>query len=86
MTVIAITQAHHNLFSIVKCVFQTNERTVISRKGENVAAIIGTEDMKFLYKLDELEDQILAEMADEAMDETGENISFEDMKKQFGRA
>lgn len=85
MTAIAITQVHHNLFGIIKHASQTNERTVISQKGKNVAAIIGPEDMNFLYKLDELEDQVLAEMADESMGEPGENISFEDMKKHFAR-
>jgi prevent-host-death family protein len=83
MTAIAITQAHHNLLSIVNRVFQTNERIIISQKGKNIAAIIGPEDIQSLKNLDELEDQILIEMADEAMKEPGENISLKEMKKMF---
>ncbi len=86
MTAIAITQAHNNLFSIVNRVFQTNERIIISQKGKNVAAIIGPEDIQFLKNIDVLEDRMLNEIADEAMEEPGENISFKEMKKQFGRS
>jgi len=85
MTAIAIKQAHNNLFSIVNRVFQTNERIIISQKGKNVAAIIGPEEIQFLKNLDELEDQILTEIADVAMEEPGENITFKEMKKKFGR-
>jgi len=86
MTAIAVTQAHNNLFNIVNHVFQTNERIIISQKGKNVAAIIGPEDIQFLKNLDELEDRILTEIADVAMEEQGENISFEEMKEKFGRS
>ncbi len=86
MTAIAVKQAHNNLFSIVKRVFQTNERIIISQKGKNVAAIIGPEDIQFLKNLDEIENRILTKIADEAMEEPGENISFEEMKKKFGRS
>jgi len=86
MTAIAITQAHNNLFSIVNRVFQTNERIIISQKGKNVAAIIGLEDIQFLKNMDVLEDRMLTEIADEAMEEPGENISFKEMIKQFGRS
>jgi len=43
------------------------------------------EDLEFLNNLDEAEDRVLAEMADDAMKEPGENISLQDMKKHFGR-
>ncbi len=85
MSVIAITQVNNDLFSIVNHVFQTNERVVISQKGEDVAAIIGPEDIQFLKSFDELEDRVFTEMADEAMQEPGENISLQKMKNQFGR-
>ena len=86
MAVIAITKAHHNLFRIIKRVFQTNERTVISRKGEKVAAIIGPDDMNLLDQIDELEDKALADIAAESMEDPGENITFENLKKQFNRS
>jgi len=56
-----------------------------SLQGKNVAAVIGMEDFEVLKSLEEAEDMVLAEMADEAMKEPGENISLEEMKKHFGR-
>ena len=85
MSTIAITKAQNNLFSIVERAFQNNHRTVISKKGKKMAAIIGPEDFNFLKHCEALEDKILAEIADESLKEDVKNISFEDMKKIFGR-
>jgi len=85
MTTIAITQARNDFSNIVNRAFNINERTIIAKKGKNVAAIIGMEDLEFLKNLEAAEDMVLAEMADEAMKEAGENISLEEMKKNFGR-
>ncbi|TGN99803.1 hypothetical protein PN36_33370 [Candidatus Thiomargarita nelsonii] len=38
-----------------------------------------------LKNLETAEELVLAEMANEAMKEAGENISLEEMKKNFGR-
>ena len=84
MNAIAITQARNDLYNIVNRAF-CNERTIIAKKGKNVAAVIGMEDLDFLENLEEAEDRVLAEMADEAMKEPGENISLQEMKKLFGR-
>jgi hypothetical protein len=43
------------------------------------------EDFELLKSLEEAEDMVLAEMADEVMKEPGENISLQEMKKLFGR-
>jgi prevent-host-death family protein len=85
MNAIAITQARNDLSDIVNRAFCINERTIIAKKGKNVAAVIGMEDFELLKSLEEAEDMVLAEMADEAMKEPGENISLEEMKKHFGR-
>jgi len=85
MNAIAITEARNDLYNIVNRAFSINERTIIAKKGKNVAAVIGLEDLEFLNNLDEAEDRVLAEMADEAMKEPGENISLQNMKKHFGR-
>jgi len=85
MNAIAITQARNDLSNIVNRAFCLNERTIIAKKGKNVAAVIGMEDLDFLENLEEAEDRVLAEMADEAMKEPGENISLQEMKKLFGR-
>ncbi len=50
-----------------------------------MGAVISMEDFELLQNMDEIEDMILAEIADEAMEEPGENISLEEMKKHFGR-
>ncbi len=55
------------------------------KKGKNVAAVISMEDFELLQNMDDIEDMMLAEIADEAMEEPGENISLDDMKKHFGR-
>ncbi len=85
MNAIAITQVRNDLSDIVNRAFCINERTIIAKKGKNVAAVIGMEDFELLKNLEEAEDMVLAEMADEAMKEPGENISLEEMKKHFGR-
>jgi len=85
MNAIAITQVRNDLSDIVNRAFCINERTIIAKKGKNVAAVIGMEDFELLKSLEEAEDMVLAEMADEAMKEPGENISLEEMKKHFGR-
>ncbi len=85
MNAIAITQVRNDLSDIVNRAFCINERTIIAKKGKNVAAVISMEDLEFLKNLEEAEDMVLAEMADEAMKEPGENISLKEMKKHFGR-
>ncbi len=85
MNTIAITQVRNDLYNIVNRAFCINERTIIAKKGKNVAAVIGMEDLNFLENIEEAEDMVLAEMADEAMKESGENISLQEMKKHFGR-
>jgi prevent-host-death family protein len=85
MTAIAITQARNDFSNIVNRAFCGNERTIIAKKGKNIAAVVGMEDLEFLKNMEEAEDMMLAEMADEAMKEPGENISLEEMKKHFGR-
>ena len=85
MNTVTITQARNELSNVVNRAFFVNERTIIARKGENVRAVISVEDFELLQNMDEIEDMMLAEMADEAMEESGENISLEEMKKHFGR-
>ncbi|HIE01265.1 MAG TPA: type II toxin-antitoxin system Phd/YefM family antitoxin [Thiotrichaceae bacterium] len=85
MKAIAITEARNDLYNIVNRAFSINERTIIAKKGKNIATVIGLEDFEFLNHLDEAEDRVLAEMADEAMKKAGENISLQEMKKHFGR-
>ncbi len=76
----SITQVRNNLSNIVNRAFNINERTIIAKKGKNIAAIISIEDLRTLEKLEKAEDMVLAEMADEAMQEQGENISLAEMK------
>jgi PHD/YefM family antitoxin component YafN of YafNO toxin-antitoxin module len=85
MNTIAITQVRNDLYNIVNRTFCINERTIIAKKGKNVAAVIGMEYLDFLENMEKAEDMVLAEMADEAMKESGENISLQEMKKHFGR-
>ena len=42
------------------------------------------EELELLEKSEKAEDMILAEMADEAMQKQGKNISLTEMKKYFG--
>jgi len=85
MAAITMTQAHTDFSNLIARAFDSNERTIIAKKGKNVAAIIGIQDLEYLENLSVAEDRVLAEMAEEAMKEPGENISLEEMKKQFGR-
>ncbi len=85
MGAMTITQAHTDFSNLIDRAFHTNERTIIAKKWKNIAAIIGMEDFEYLENISIAEYRVLAEMADEAMTEPGENISLEEMKKHFGR-
>jgi len=49
MGAMTITQAHTDFSNIIVRAFHTNERTIIAKKGKNVAVIIGMEDFEYLY-------------------------------------
>lgn len=62
-----------------------HERTILSRRGKDLAAIISIEDLQLLERLarDEM-DRIDLEDARAALAEPGENISFEQVKNNLG--
>lgn len=57
------------------------ERSILTKNGQPVAALIPLED---LILLQQLEDWLDYQEGIEALDESGENISLEELKREVG--
>jgi prevent-host-death family protein len=57
------------------------ERIILEHRGRPVAALVSVEDLEWF---EELEDQELIRLADEAEAEPGPNIPWEQAKKELG--
>jgi prevent-host-death family protein len=81
MTRLTASQLREDLASAINKVAFGGERILLQRNGKDVAALISIED---LARLRELEDR--ADLIDmkKALDEPGENMPWEDVKKGLG--
>jgi prevent-host-death family protein len=80
-----VAKARSGFSEIVNSAAFGGKRTVISRNGKQVAAVIPIEDLHLLERLTEAEaDRQDIEAARAAMAEPGENISLKDLKKELG--
>jgi len=57
------------------------ERTVVRRRGKDVAAVVPLADLALLERLEE---RALLEAAREAMKEAGPDIPWEQLKRELG--
>lgn len=85
MTRLNITKAREEFPEIVNRAAYGKERTIVSRRGKDLAAVIPIEDLRLLERLarDEMKRQDL-EDARAALAEPGENIPLESVQKDLG--
>ena len=73
--------ARKNFADIVNKVVYGNESIVLTRRGQEVAALISIDELKLLQQI---EDYIDIEDARKALQDPGENISAEEVWEQLG--
>ncbi len=78
---ITTADARKNFADIVNQVAYGTEPVVLTRRGQEIAALISIDELKLLQKI---EDHIDIEDANKALDELGENITAEEFWKQLG--
>ena len=74
-------EARNNFSDLLNKVAFGKERTVLTRRGKELVAVIPIED---LYLLEKIEAQLNIEEARKAIKEPGENESRENAKKDMG--
>ena len=81
MTTVTTAEARKKLAEIVNKVAYGKEPVVLTRRGEEIAALIPMEELELLQLI---EDRIDIEDAKKALSETGENIPAEKFWKELG--
>ncbi|MGM0655991.1 MAG: type II toxin-antitoxin system Phd/YefM family antitoxin [Thermodesulfobacteriota bacterium] len=80
-TKISTADARKNFADIVNKVAYGKETIVMTRRGQDVAALVSIDELELLQQI---EDHIDIEDAKLALSEPGENISAEEVWKQLG--
>ncbi len=78
---ISTADARKNFADIVNKVAYGKESIVLTRRGQEIAALISIEELELLQQI---EDYIDIEDARKALQEPGENIPAEEVWKQLG--
>jgi prevent-host-death family protein len=73
--------ARKNFADIVNTVAYGKEPVVLTRRGQEIAALISIEELQLLQRI---EDHIDIEDAKKALEEPGENISADEFWKELG--
>ena len=85
MTRLNVSKAREEFSEIVNRAAYGKERTIVSRRGRDLAAVIPIDDLRLLERLAREEmDRIDIEDARTALAEPGENIPLEQVKKNLG--
>jgi antitoxin Phd len=80
-----VSKAREEFPEIVDRAACGKERTIVSRRGKDLAAVIPIEDLRLLERLAREEmDRLDLEDARAALAEPGENIPLEAVKKELG--
>lgn len=80
-TTITTAEARKNFADIVNKVAYGKEPIVLTRRGQEVAALVSIDELELLKQI---EDHIDIEDAKKALAEPGDNISAEEVWKQLG--
>lgn len=78
---ITTADARKNFANIVNTVAYGKEPVVLTRRGQEIAALISMEELRLLQKI---EDHIDLIDAKKALEEPGENISADEFWKELG--
>ncbi|MCK5543376.1 MAG: type II toxin-antitoxin system Phd/YefM family antitoxin [Desulfobacterales bacterium] len=81
VTKISTAEARKNFADIVNKVAYGKESIVLTRRGQEVAALISIDELELLQQI---EDYIDIEDAKKALQDPGENIPAEEVWKQLG--
>ena len=81
LNTVSTAEARKKLSEIVNKVAYGKEPIVLTRRGEEIAALISMEELEFLQLIEE---RIDIEDAKKALEEPGENISAEKLWKELG--
>ena len=81
MLSVAMKNARGELAELLNKVAYAHERVAITRHRKNVAYLVSEEDMQLIQFI---EDKIDRAKAIEAMNEGGDNITFDDLMKDVG--
>ena len=85
MARVTVSKAHADFAEVVKRAARDKERTVLSRGGKSIAAIVPIEDLRLLEHLtqDAMDRQDI-EDARRALDEGGKPVALRDFMRQLG--
>ena len=78
---VTMLEANKRFFDLVANTTAKKERTLITESGKGIAVLVPLEDLGLLQKI---EDMLDYQETIEALDESGENISLEQLKKELG--
>lgn len=78
---VSTADARKNLADIVNKVAYGKESVVLTRRGQDVAALVSIEELELLQQI---EDHIDIEDAKQALTEPGDNIPAKEFWKQLG--
>jgi len=81
LNIVSTAEARKNFAEIVNRVAYGKEPVVLTRRGEQIAALISIEELELLKFI---EDYIDIEDARKALEEPGKNISAEKFWKELG--
>jgi antitoxin Phd len=80
-TKVSTADARKNFADIVNKVAYGKEPIVLTRRGQDIAALVSIDELELLQQI---EDHIDIEDAKQALAESGENIPAEEVWKQLG--
>ena len=81
LNTVSTAEARKKFSEIVNKVAYGKEPIVLTRRGEEIAALISMEELEFLQLIEE---RIDIDDAKKALEEPGENISAEKLWKELG--
>jgi prevent-host-death family protein len=81
MPQVTVTEANQHFSDLIASTTSTKQRTLITQSDQCVAVLVPVEDLTLLQRL---EDMLDYSEAIEALDEPGENISLDQLKKEVG--